>query len=296
MTGKELVLAFVGAGLVGGGAGVGASLAVAPRQEAAAVAPTAEILDRLKAMEGQLAQARTAAEESRRTMLAMQDRVAKAELAASRQPAVGDAAVPAGAKTVRIGRHRSTADAGTADAGQQVGGIVLDDAALADLGGQIAVNLGDELGKMDVEMGDLGEQLASLQNGFKLRALPEADRWQKAKDELGLTWNQVEDLKKAVTDRDTAMKDAMTKETKTGPNGGTITIQRPDAGKMAHAEAAYHDRVNATLSEQQKKDWGAKGYDHAFGSGPVGGGSLVIATSIDTQKTQQGEAPKDAAK
>ena len=101
-------------------------------------------------------------------------------------------------------------------------------------------------------------------------------------------------MKKAITDRDTAMKDAMTKETKTGPNGGTLTIQRPDPAKSAHAAAAYHDRVNATLSEPQKKDWNSKGYDNAFGSAPFGGGSVMMA--IDINKESSGDAPKDAPK
>jgi hypothetical protein len=291
MTGKELVLALVGAGLVGGGAGVAANLAVGQKTDTAAAAPTAEVVDRLKAIEAQLAQAKASAEESRRTMLEVQDRVTKAELAASRQAAAPEtAAGPAGTKTVRIGRHAARAG----DSGAQAG-VVLDDAAVADLGGQIALNLGDELGKLDGDMGEFAGQIDSLRNGLKLRALPEADRWQKAKDDLGLTWNQVEDLKKAVADRDAAMKDAMTKETKAGPNGGTITIQRPDAGKAAHAEAAYHDRVNATLSEQQKKDWGAKGYDHAFGSAPFGGGNMVMTIGL-TDESKQSDAPKDAAK
>src|SRR5262245_17711650 len=218
MTGKELVLAFVGAGLVGGGAGVAASLAMAPKAETSS-APSAELLDRLKAIEGRLAEAKTASDESRRTLLEVQDRVTKAEIQAAQgamDSASGTGA--AAAKTFHGGRHgaKTEASGSAAQGAVEFGGGELDG-----LGEAIALNLGDELGKLDVEMGDLGGQLASLQNGFRLRALPEADRWQKAKDELGLTWNQVEDLKKAVTDRDAAMKDAMTKETKAGPNGGT---------------------------------------------------------------------------
>jgi hypothetical protein len=287
MTGKELVLAFVGAGLVGGGAGVAASVAMAPKAEAPA-APSAELLDRLEVLEGQLAQAKKSAEESRRTLLEVQDRVAKAEVAASRPATV---AAPGTGATFRVARHGTNAEAGASAAQGAV------DAApeLGEVGEAIALNLGDELGKLDLNVDDLGGQLASLQNGFKLRALPEADRWQKAKDELGLTWNQVEDLKKAVSDRDAAMKDAMTKETKAGPNGGTITIQRPDAGKAAHADAAYHDRVNATLDERQKKDWGSKGYDHAFGSAPFGGGNMVMTIGVGAE-AKPADAPKDAAK
>ena len=292
MTGKELVLAFAGAGIVGGGAGIAANVAMAPKAEAPA-APSAELLDRIESLETQLAQAKKSAEESRRTLLEVQDRVTKAEIKAS-QPAAefatGTGSSPE--KPVRIGRHVMKTDAGVSAA---QGGIEIGGAELGDLGEAIAVNLGDELAKLNVDAGELGGQLASLQNGFKLRALPEADRWQKAKDELGLTWNQVEDLKKAVTDRDAAMKDAMTKETKAGPNGGTITIQRPDPGKAAHAEAAYHDRVNATLNEQQKKDWGSKGYDHAFGSSPLSGGSMTMAISVGGDPKTD-DAPKDAQK
>jgi len=292
MTGKELVLAFVGAGLVGGGAGLAASVATAPKAEAPSASVNAEILDRLKVIEGQLAQARTAAEESRRTLNAVQERVTKAELKASQEAATCDADfAPAGARVVRVGGHAAHGAGGEAGAT----GVLLDDADFAGLGGQIALGLGDELGKLDLDAGEFADQINSLQSGLKLRELPEADRWQKAKDELNLTWNQVEDLKKAVLDRDTAMKDAMTKETRTGPNGGTITIQRPDPGKSAHAEAAYHDRVNATLSEQQKKDWGTKGYDHAFGSGPFGGGGMTMAIGLSTD-VKQADAPKDPPK
>ncbi len=292
MTGKELALALVGAGLVGGGAGVAATMTMNGRPEAAASSANAEILDRLKAMEGQLAEAKKAADDSRRTLLEVQDRVTKAEIREAQSPANTGPVRPAGAtKTFRMGHHG--AQAGT-DASASNGTIEFGGEAADGLGEAIALQLGDELGKIDIDLGDAAGQLAALQNGIKLRQLPEADRWQKAKDELGLGWNQVEDLKKAIADRDTAMKDAMTKETKTGPNGGKITIQRPDAAKAAHADAAYHDRVNATLNEQQKKDWDSKGYDNAFGSSPFGRGNVMMA--IDVNSDVKGDAPKDAPK
>ena len=289
MTGKELVLALVGAGIVGGGAGIAATAVTAPKPEVSSAGASAEILDRLKSIEGQLAEAKKTAEESRCAMLEVENRVSKAEIQASQQAAnAGSAAPVAETKTFRVGRHGAqgaTTEGGTFEIGGE---------GLEGLGEAIAINLGEELGKLDGEFADVAGQLGALQNGMKLRQLPEADRWQKAKDELGLSWNQVEDLKKAIADRDTAMKDAMTKDTKTGPNGGTITIQRPDPAKSAHAEAAYHDRVNSTLSEQQKKDWNSKGYDNAFGSAPFGRGSVMMA--IDINKESTGDAPKDAAK
>lgn len=294
MTGKELVLALVGAGLVGGGAGFAASLATAPKPDTSAASANAELLDRLKAIEGQLAQAKTASEESRRTMLEMQERVTKAELQAARQAAMPLSAAVPGETKVRVGRHAAHAAEGNAS----TSGITFGDGQaidLGELGGQIALSLGDEMGKADGELGQLAGQLDAFQNGLKLRGLPEAERWQKAADELGLSSAQVDELKRAVADRDTAMRDAMTKETKAGPNGGTITIQRPDAGKAAHAEAAYHDRVGSTLSEHQKKDWGSKGYDHAFGSAPFGGGSMVMTIGVSGD-AKPGDAPKDAPK
>jgi hypothetical protein len=137
--------------------------------------------------------------------------------------------------------------------------------------------------------GDLG----SFGAGMELRKLPETERWQKAKDDLGLTWNQVEDLKKAVADRDAAIKDSANVEKKTGPNGGTITISRSDPAKVAHAQADYHDRVNQTLNDEQKKNWQAKGYDHAFGKGGLGGAMVMtVSSTID----KSGDAPKDGNK
>jgi hypothetical protein len=291
MTGKELVLALVGAGIVGGGAGIAATALTAPKPEASSAGANAELLDRLKSIETQLAEAKKAADESRRTMLEVENRVTKAEIQASQQAAnaaSSGTAAPVAGTTFRVGRH------GTQAAPAQGGAIEFGGEGFQDLGEAIAINLGEQLGNLGGELGDVSGQLEALQNGMKLRQLPEAERWQKATDELGLSASQVDELKRAVTDRDTAMKDAMTKETKTGPNGGTLTIQRPDPAKSAHAEAAYHDRVNSTLSEQQKKDWSSKGYDNAFGSAPFGR-SVMMAIDIDAE-SKPGVAPKDAPK
>jgi len=242
-----------------------------------------ELLYRLKSAEDALAKTTTALEDSRKTVNELSERVAAAEIKSSK-PA-GGAPVAAG-RAMRVGRHRAAgADANAADAPQvEVEG--LDD--------DVAVQLGSALSGIGDQLGAVSGDLSGFQAGFALRKLPEADRWQKAKDDLGLTWNQVEDLKKAVAARDEAMKNAMTtdKVNKTDGSGGTFTIQRSDAGKAAHAEADYHDRVNATLDEQQKKNWSSKGYDHAFGASPFGGLSATMAISIDTSSDKKDAAPK----
>ena len=280
MNGKELGLALAGAAIVGGAAGAAVSLALVPKAETQTAAVPPDVLYRLKSAEDALAKTTTALEDSRKTVNELSERVAASEIK-SAKAAPGGAPVAPG-RTMRVGRHREAgADASAAN-----------DAGLAEPA-QIALDgpVSFEVGKA---LDGIGADFAGFQSGLELRKLPEADRWQKAKDDLGLTWNQVEDLKKAVAARDEAMKNAMTtdKVNRTDGSGGTFTIQRSDAGKAAHAEADYHDRVNATLDEQQKKNWSSKGYDHAFGASPFGGLSATMAISIDTSSDKKDAAPK----
>jgi hypothetical protein len=286
MTGRDLTIAIAAAAIVGGAAGALASLATAPKTETTPAEPPAEFAARLKSAEDALARTQAALENSRKTVNELSERVTAAEIKSAREAAAG-AAAPNNAGPVRVGRHRA-ADAAAAPGAEQA--MPVFDAA--DLGDGLAVELGKVLAANGEEMGGMASELKSLQAGLALRKLPEADRWEKAKDDLGLTWNQVEDLKKAVAARDEAMKNAMTTENKTNANGGAVTIKRPDAGKAAHATADYHDRVNATLNEDQRKSWNSKGYDHAFGSGPVGGaGGATMVMSIDMASDKK-DAPK----
>jgi hypothetical protein len=287
MTGKDLTIALVASTLVGAAAGAATGLAVAPKErpqdQAAAAMP-----DRLKAAEDALARTKTELAESRKTLAELQERVTKNEIAvakAASAPALLPQTIKGGPHIVRTGR-RGAVEVKDGDAA--FGAVDVD--ALKDaVGPEINVALDgirDQLGTIQGDFGSFGA-------GMELRKLPEAERWQKAKDDLGLTWNQVEDLKKAVADRDAAMKDAANVEKKSGPNGGTITISRPDPGKLAHAQADYHDKVNATLNDEQKKNWQSKGYDHAFGNGGFGG-AMVMSVNVATDKA--GDAPKDGNK
>ena len=300
MTGKELLLALVGAGLVGGAAGAAASLATAAKEPSPAEnAAQSEVEARLKSAETQLAEARAALDASRKSINELQERVTTAELKAAKQAADGAAtaaaAAPHAGRGFKVVRRGGAADVkGDAtrpddEVAQMLGSIDVDG-----LSGDVGVEIGKALEGMGDQLGDIGPQLQELRAGLALRKLPEDRRWEKAKDDLGLTWNQVEDMKKAVADRDAAMKAATVSEKKTGPNGGSITIMRPDAGKAAHAEADYHDRVGATLNDEQKKSWKSKGYENAFGSNGFGSGGMVMTLGVTTDKTIDGA--KDATK
>lgn len=295
MTGKELMLVLIGAGIVGGAAGAAASLASVPKADAVAPAASSDVLYRLKTTEDALARSQVALDESRKSINELMERVTAAEMKAAKA-ASETAAAPVPGRTMRINRSLPVLGA-KGEPGELAAGAFEAFGVGGEGGPQVAVELGKALDGafQTIEVSGAGG-LEAFRSGLALRKLPEEERWQKAKDELGLTWNQVEDLKKAFADRDEAMKGATTVEKKTGPNGGSITIQRPDPAKSAHAEADYHDRVNATLNEEQKKNWSAKGYDRAFGQSPFGGmgGGMVMAIDVKTDK--HGEAPSDAPK
>lgn len=296
MTGKELMLAIVASGLVGGAAGAAASLATSTKEAPPAAATGEnELAERLKSAETQLAEARASLEASKKSVNDLQERVTAAEMKAAKRDVDAALAAAAPPKPGRVRVHRSgkpdeKADVGTDDVADAIGAIDIDG-----LSGDVGAEIGKALEGLGDQFGGAGEQIAAFKAGLALRKLPEDKRWEKAKDDLGLTWNQVEDLKKAVADRDAAMKAATVSEKKTGPNGGSITIMRPDAGKAAHAEADYHDKLNGTLSEDQRKSWTSKGYDHAFGSNAFGGGGSMVMTvgvSSETKTEKTGDAPK----
>jgi len=282
MTGKELCVAFVGAAIVGGAAGFAATLAAATKDKSADAADAA-LTARLKSTEDELAKANARLDASKKTIDELSERVTKSEIALARRPDVASPAVPfpkTGQRVIRSGRRAADGktDAAADDVSTALAGVDL--SALPE---NVGVEIDKALDGIGAQIGGAGSQLESLRAGLDLRKLPEADRWQKAKDDLGLTWNQVEDLKKAVADRDAAMKDAANVEKKTSPTGGTITISRPDPAKTAHAQADYHDKVNAALNDEQRKNWQAKGYDHAFGKGGFGG-AMVMTVDVAGEK------------
>src|SRR6185295_13743168 len=117
----------------------------------------------------------------------------------------------------------------------------------------------DGLEGMGGKIGDeLKKRLGGIGNGLALRMLPEKDRWEKARTELGLQDYQVENLKKAVADRDAAMKDAMQVETTTQNDSSTIRVRHPDPEKLTAANKEYDRKLSETLDQDHKKKWDEK--------------------------------------
>jgi hypothetical protein len=136
---------------------------------------------------------------------------------------------------------------------------------------------------LGAQLPEISKRLAAVSEGLKLRALPEADRWKKAQDELRLSDGQVQVLKDAVAERDKAMKEMMQVETSEDEGGGSkITIKRLDPLKAAQAQSDYQRKVASTLDSEQKKSWDEKGYDSAFG-GPGGRGSIAVVQAMEVQ-------------
>src|SRR5437762_10133739 len=94
-----------------------------------------------------------------------------------------------GRKGVRLRTARAT---GTEAGKDEPVGFELDG---EEFGGQLATELGKALEGVNLGEGlPMAEGLDQLKASLALRKLPEDQRWQKAKDDLGLSWNQVEDL------------------------------------------------------------------------------------------------------
>jgi len=285
MNGKELALTLLGAGLVGGAAGLAASSWNAP-SDAPSAALAADAAARLERVEDALARTNAAFDDLKKSNALVQERLTSTEIKAARDAAEAGVAAAPGARPARPGRRIRLGDAAAGGTGDDAGPQTATGPDVMDgLPGSAAIDLGVVLD------GDaMPAEFGSFRKAMELRKLPEDQRWRKAKDDLGLTWNQVEDLKKAVAARDAAMKDAMVTEKSETGNGGAFSFSRPDPGKSAHAQADYHDAVAKSLDENQKKSWKDKGYESAFGGSPFGGvGSVMMA--IDVRGDGRGDAP-----
>jgi hypothetical protein len=122
------------------------------------------------------------------------------------------------------------------------------------------------------------EQMKKVQ---ELRALPEDERWAKARDALGLSGGQEDELKAAIKERNEALRAAITVENR-GADGGApasgeaISVRAPDIEKLREARKKYDDRVSSALTPDQSKKWRDEGYEAALG----GGSRSVIASAV----------------
>lgn len=284
MTGKDLILVVLVAGIAGAAAGIGATLA----QPAAAPEMPADLVARLDRIETALARAgeeQKAAKDANATLnekltgLQMDVGNLRQTVDTRSDDDAGEVLAPGEFRRGRAVRRVALADGKPV---QIEGGHMV----LGGPGAQIEFAT-PELAQVSEEV---AKRMRSVSAGMRLRMLPEAERWKKAQDELHLSDAQVDALKRAVADRDAAIKEAMKVET-SNENGGTVLrFSSMDPAKAATANQDFERRVNDTLDADQEKTWKESGYDHAFGG--RGGGAVVLSAatiemSTDDEKTQK---------
>jgi hypothetical protein len=297
MTGKEMLLFLGGSALVGGGAGVGA--AVAARPDPAPLPPTVDtsaIERRLASLEKELDEVRRKRDELQAAVAAVRDGSGPA--AAARRLAATEGGAIESTFTAEEAHEVSLADA-TEEVRKAVN--LLHEGLEVELEGKALRIHGAEDGQAFAGriVGADGEHLKAvaadiqgIAGGLQLRALPEKERWDKAREDLGLTPSQEQDLRTAIEERDRAMDEAMvTEKTEPGAKGGTLTVRRLDSDKAAAANRTFKERLGASLNEEQRGKWKSGGYDHAFGKmpGAAGGGAVSIMT-IES-KIEDGPVP-----
>jgi hypothetical protein len=288
MTAKDLLLVVAVAAGAGGAAAFAAGLTHEPPPPPADDA-SAKILERLDRIENALAGSREDAKRAREAAADLSERVAAVEIEQRKaaQPGGPGGDDAASAEPVRRIRRalgpRAAIDHGDV---QIAFGGEAEEFPLDKEGLKIAIP------HLEKELEGIGGELKGLSNGMRLRMLPEDKRWEQAKTDLGLSDTQVDTLKRAVEERDAAMKDAFqVEEESAGADDSSIRIRRIDPEKASAAQADYRRKVDDALDENQRKGWRENGYDHAMGK--HGGGSarsLFVARTITID--HDGTAPK----
>jgi hypothetical protein len=284
MTGKDLILVVLVAGVAGAAAGIGATVA---NPQAAPEMP-AELVARLDRIETALARAGEEQKAAKDANATLAEKVTGLQMDLGNLRQTVDTKAPetadesAAPAEIRRGRAARRVVLGDGKPVQIEGGNMV----LGGPGGEFQFT--QELPQVSEE---IAKRMKAVSAGTRLRMLPEAERWRKAQDDLHLSDAQVDTIKRAIADRDAALKEAMQVET-TNDNGNTrLTFRRMDPAKAATANQDYEKRVTDTLDADQEKTWKENGYDHAFGGG--GGVSTIVLSastielSTDETKTQK---------
>ena len=288
MTGKELFLCLGGATVVGGAGGMAATVAARPEPAPMPVLPdTTALQKRVEDLEKALRETARERDELHASVAA----VRKDLDAASAVVAAGagkEGAPVFGGRVPTEAEWEGAARQASLKLQEALKGMELELKDGDFFGGEVL--LAGEDGALQAATNELkegtkvlGERLKGIASGLRLRALPEEERWKKASEDLGLGEGQVADLKRAIADRDRAMEESMVTEKATNDAGaGALTVRRMDPEKAAAANRDYADRLDATLTPDQRKKWGEGGYDHAFGSmHGAGAGSMVMTIEVD---------------
>ena len=252
-----LVAALTGAGIVGGIAGALVAQGTAADPARGPVAVTESAPD-LRGMDESVARELTAL---RARLDEMQASVATASAETTRLQAELVKERDASAERAKRIEALETAGAAAASHAPALG------RALRSLDGDIRLE------------GALGDR---MKKSAELRALPEEERWTKAREALGLSGGQEEELKAAIKERAEAMRAAVVVENKAdnaSPAAGEgLTVRMPDIEKIRDARTKYEERVNATLTPEQSKKWRDDGYEAALG---VRGAMVASAVVVE---------------
>ncbi len=307
MTGKELILMMAGTAAVAGAGGVGA--AALAKNDAGSAAPNEAVIARLDAVAKSIDETNDVLRDNREAVRRLGTRMESVEMGLGsghatrgegrRRRHVADGHVVRGASTgvdIDIDSAVDTMMEGdaqtdiawegphgeemqkTLDEVMQKLGKQLESLDLGEGGKQI--RLGPRIGFGGDDSGALAAHLGGLQKAMELRQLPEADRWAKAREDVGLNSVQEDEIRSALDERDEALESALEIERSDDGEGGNLTLKRMDFGKAREANNRYRERVGKTLNDEQKKSWSEGGYDQAFGSGSMGGTTVISVSNV----------------
>ena len=269
MNGKELGLVVVGAVLFGGGAGALAAHLVGSGP--AAVSDDTRFGDRVERLENALSDTRVELKKSQRARDHLEERLTKSELRLS--GVLNDRGTGARNSVGAAGSGPEDAgDAGVAHAARTR--QVDTEQRKAELGMRAKV-LRSSITHLST---DFAAKMKKYKLAAKLRALPEDERWEKAREEMYLTDGQVTELQSAIAERDHLLKAARKQTEIELPDGNKFTTTTVDPTQMKTAQKAFSDRVDGVLNSDQKTAWSDKGYDQAFGN-RRGARTMMITTS-----------------
>lgn len=298
MQGKDLLLVLVVAGVAAAAGGVGAARLVASGTPAAET--DTALLDRLDALARTLDDTNRTIGESRDEIAGLRGRLEVVEAGLhGRRSGVATASGRRRVDVTGEGAVDVLEESGPGEVRWFGSGEAKEQAEEA-----IRAGLQEALQGVKMQLGDGGAfrfsgavagedgrltMLGNLQKSLELRRLPEEERWQKAREEVGLTDLQVEGIQAALAERDKAIEESMVALRDENDGERRISVRRMDFGRTQEANAAYREKVDTLLNDQQKKAWHDNGYDNAFGKGAMGAATVI---SIGTVTQPAGDAGK----
>ncbi len=265
MKAGTLVASMTIAGILGGIAGALLVQGASPAPSAAGpAAPAPEAPDRSDALSKEVADLRARLEEMQSSVAATSRDASKLRMELERER---KAAAPA----------RSRGEGLESPGPGSLPGDVLHPPALTLEGGAVPIRLG----RLAAGSAALDARTKTM---LDLLRKTEDERWTAIREALSLNDVQEAELKAALKERDTALRDLTKIEQHevTGADGNTtmsMKVSHPDPEKAREVRTRYDDRVNASLNADQAKKWREDGYEAAAG----GGGAMVITsvTSVE---------------